>query len=112
MHGWGVYAVVGLALAYAVHRRGRPMAMRSTLYPCSATGSTADSGTRWTCSPSSARCSASPPRSGSGRSRPARASSTSSAGPPTSPSSCGSSPSPRALPCSRWSAGSTGGSSG
>ncbi|GGI09429.1 BCCT family transporter [Egicoccus halophilus] len=33
LHGWAIYAVVGLVLAYVVFRRGLPMAMRSTLQP-------------------------------------------------------------------------------
>lgn len=33
VHAWSVYVVVGLALAYAVHRRGRPVSMRWALEP-------------------------------------------------------------------------------
>lgn len=33
LHGWAIYTVVGLVLAYVVFRRGQPMAMRSTLQP-------------------------------------------------------------------------------
>ena len=33
LHAWGIYAVTGLALAYFHHRRGLPLAMRSTLSP-------------------------------------------------------------------------------
>lgn len=33
LHAWAVYSVVGLSLAYAVHRRGRPLAMRYTVEP-------------------------------------------------------------------------------
>jgi len=33
LHAWGVYAVMGLALAYFGHRRGLPLAIRSTLHP-------------------------------------------------------------------------------
>jgi choline/glycine/proline betaine transport protein len=33
LHGWGIYVVVGLSLAYMSYRRGLPMAMRSTLHP-------------------------------------------------------------------------------
>lgn len=33
LHAWGVYAVMGLAIAYFGHRRGLPLAIRSTLYP-------------------------------------------------------------------------------
>lgn len=33
LHGWGIYAVVGLGLAYMSFRRGLPMAMRSTIHP-------------------------------------------------------------------------------
>ena len=33
LHAWGIYALTGLALAYAHHARGLPLAMRSTLAP-------------------------------------------------------------------------------
>ncbi|GIG40400.1 BCCT family transporter [Cellulomonas phragmiteti] len=33
VHAWSVYVVVGLALAYAVHRRGRPVSMRWAIEP-------------------------------------------------------------------------------
>ena len=33
LHPWAIYAVVGLALAYAVHRRGRPISIRWALEP-------------------------------------------------------------------------------
>ena len=33
LHAWGVYTVMGLAIAYFGHRRGLPLAIRSTLYP-------------------------------------------------------------------------------
>lgn len=33
MHAWSIYAVVGLAIAYAVHRRGRPISIRWTMEP-------------------------------------------------------------------------------
>ncbi len=33
LHPWGVYAVIGLALAYAIHRRGRPVSIRWALEP-------------------------------------------------------------------------------
>ncbi len=33
LHAWGIYAVMGLAIAYFSHRRGLPLAIRSTLYP-------------------------------------------------------------------------------
>ncbi|MFU8946461.1 BCCT family transporter [Mycetocola zhadangensis] len=33
VHAWAIYVVVGLALAYAIHRRGRPVSMRWTLEP-------------------------------------------------------------------------------
>ena len=33
LHAWGVYAVMGLAIAYFGHRRGLPLAVRSTLEP-------------------------------------------------------------------------------
>ena len=32
-HAWAVYAVVGLSLAYAIHRRGRPVSIRWALEP-------------------------------------------------------------------------------
>ena len=32
-HAWGTYVVVGLALAYAAHRRGRPLTIRWALEP-------------------------------------------------------------------------------
>lgn len=33
LHGWAVYIVVGLALAYFAFRRGLPLTLRSALYP-------------------------------------------------------------------------------
>lgn len=33
LHAWSIYIVVGLAIAYAVHRRGRPVSVRWTLEP-------------------------------------------------------------------------------
>lgn len=33
IHAWSIYVVVGLALAYAIHRRGRPISIRWTLEP-------------------------------------------------------------------------------
>ncbi len=33
LHAWGVYAVMGLAIAYFGHRHGLPLAIRSTLHP-------------------------------------------------------------------------------
>ena len=33
MHAWSIYVVIGLALAYAIHRRGRPVSIRWTLEP-------------------------------------------------------------------------------
>ena len=33
VHAWAVYVVVGLAVAYAVHRRGRPVSIRWALEP-------------------------------------------------------------------------------
>ncbi|MEE1621867.1 BCCT family transporter [Zafaria sp. Z1313] len=33
VHAWSVYVVLGLALAYAIHRRGRPISIRWTLEP-------------------------------------------------------------------------------
>ena len=32
-HGWAIYAVVGLSLAYFAYRKNLPLAMRSTLHP-------------------------------------------------------------------------------
>ena len=33
LHAWGIYVVVGLAMAYAIHRRGRPVSIRWALEP-------------------------------------------------------------------------------
>ncbi|WNB85018.1 BCCT family transporter [Cellulomonas sp. ATA003] len=33
VHAWAIYVVVGLALAYAIHRRGRPVSVRWALEP-------------------------------------------------------------------------------
>src|SRR5690606_22431888 len=33
IHPWAIYVVVGLAIAYAVHRKGRPVSVRWALYP-------------------------------------------------------------------------------
>ncbi|MCL6422581.1 BCCT family transporter [Brachybacterium sp. JHP9] len=33
LHAWSIYVVVGLAIAYAVHRRGRPISIRWALEP-------------------------------------------------------------------------------
>lgn len=33
LHAWAIYVVVGLALAYAVHRKGRPLSIRWALEP-------------------------------------------------------------------------------
>lgn len=33
LHGWAVYVLVGLTLAYFAYRKGLPLAMRSALYP-------------------------------------------------------------------------------
>ncbi len=33
VHAWSIYVVVGVALAYAIHRRGRPASIRWTLEP-------------------------------------------------------------------------------
>jgi choline/glycine/proline betaine transport protein len=33
LHAWGIYVIVGLAIAYAVHRRGRPVSIRWALEP-------------------------------------------------------------------------------
>jgi choline/glycine/proline betaine transport protein len=33
LHAWAVYVVMGLAIAYFGHRRGLPLAVRSTLHP-------------------------------------------------------------------------------
>src|SRR5690606_10803564 len=32
-HAWAIYAVIGLAVAYAIHRRGRPVSIRWALEP-------------------------------------------------------------------------------
>ncbi|WP_402464249.1 BCCT family transporter [Isoptericola aurantiacus] len=32
-HAWGIYVVIGLALAYAIHRKGRPASIRWALEP-------------------------------------------------------------------------------
>lgn len=33
LHAWAIYVVVGLAMAYAIHRKGRPVSLRWTLEP-------------------------------------------------------------------------------
>ncbi len=33
LHGWAIYVLVGLSLAYFAYRKGLPLTMRSTLYP-------------------------------------------------------------------------------
>ncbi|GAB3160589.1 BCCT family transporter [Myceligenerans halotolerans] len=33
LHAWAIYVVVGLAIAYSVHRRGNPISIRWALYP-------------------------------------------------------------------------------
>lgn len=33
IHAWAIYAVIGLALAYSIHRRGRPVSIRWALEP-------------------------------------------------------------------------------
>ncbi|PFG42480.1 choline/glycine/proline betaine transport protein [Isoptericola jiangsuensis] len=33
LHAWGIYVVIGLALAYAIHRKGRPVSIRWALEP-------------------------------------------------------------------------------
>lgn len=33
LHGWAIYIIVGLALAYFTYRRGLPLTVRSALYP-------------------------------------------------------------------------------
>lgn len=33
LHAWAIYVVLGLALAYAIHRRGRPVSIRLALEP-------------------------------------------------------------------------------
>jgi choline/glycine/proline betaine transport protein len=33
VHAWGIYAVVGLSLAYFAHRKGLPLTLRSGLFP-------------------------------------------------------------------------------
>src|SRR5690606_25619412 len=32
-HAWAIYAVVGLSVAYAIHRKGRPVSIRWALEP-------------------------------------------------------------------------------
>ncbi|MDL4864060.1 BCCT family transporter [Halomonas elongata] len=33
LHGWAIYVIVGMSLAYFAYRRGLPLALRSALYP-------------------------------------------------------------------------------
>src|SRR5690625_7655586 len=33
LHAWGIYVVLGLSLAYAIHRKGRPVSIRWALEP-------------------------------------------------------------------------------
>jgi choline/glycine/proline betaine transport protein len=33
LHGWGLYVLTGLSIAFFAYRQGQPLAMRSTLYP-------------------------------------------------------------------------------
>ena len=33
LHGWAIYVIVGMALAYFAYRKGLPLALRSALYP-------------------------------------------------------------------------------
>jgi len=33
LHGWGLFAIIGLALAYFSYRKGLPLSIRSALYP-------------------------------------------------------------------------------
>ncbi|MBB3232072.1 BCCT family transporter [Halomonas stenophila] len=33
LHGWAIYVIVGLSLAYFAYRKGLPLALRSALYP-------------------------------------------------------------------------------
>lgn len=33
LHGWGIFAIAGLSLAYFTHRKGMPLSIRSGLYP-------------------------------------------------------------------------------
>ncbi len=33
LHGWGLFAVIGLVLAYFAYRKGLPLSIRSSLYP-------------------------------------------------------------------------------
>ncbi|UBH06018.1 choline transporter [Leucobacter sp. Psy1] len=33
LHPWAIYAIIGLAIAYAIHRRGRPVSIRWALEP-------------------------------------------------------------------------------
>ena len=40
LHGWAIYALVGLAVAYFAYRHNQPLALRSALYPLSASSTT------------------------------------------------------------------------
>ena len=33
LHGWGIYALIGMALAYFAYRKNMPLALRSPLTP-------------------------------------------------------------------------------
>ena len=66
LHPWAIYAVVGLAIAYGVYRKGRLQLISAAFEPLlgqHANGPGARSSTCWRSSP---RCSAPPPRSGLG----------------------------------------------
>ena len=74
LHPWAIYAVVGLAIAYGVYRKGRLQLISAAFEPLhrrpGRTGRWARSSTCWRSSP---RCSARPPRSASARCRSAAA---------------------------------------
>lgn len=58
LHGWGVFAFVGMALAYFAYRHNLPLALRSALYPLIGKRINGRSATQWMASASSPRCSA------------------------------------------------------
>ena len=61
-HGWAVYVMIGLCLAYFGFRKKLPLTLRSALYPIIGDRIYGPSAMLSTCWRSSARCSASPPR--------------------------------------------------
>ena len=68
-HGWAVYVMVALCLAYFGFRKKLPLTMRSALHPIIGDRSTAQSGMRLICWRYLAPCSAWPPRSASASAR-------------------------------------------